>query len=123
MCKTNVNALQIERLEQQQKDDPDALLIVPMKQRDLTRDVIPILEAGIEAARRLGKKNTAALWDKTDTAAAWDPKIQAEALARSTRTAGSSAASVGRTPRSARRTYRATQYGRDRLHPATRRTA
>ena len=52
-----------------------------MKPRGLKREVLPILEAGIEAARRLGKKNIAALWDKTGTAAAWDPKVQAEALA------------------------------------------
>jgi hypothetical protein len=58
---------------------PDATPILKIEPRQLKRDVLPLLEAGLEAARKVGVLKLRELWKTTRKAEAWDVSKQREA--------------------------------------------
>jgi hypothetical protein len=75
-----LNKLQIVLYAALRERHPDVLVpVLDRPNAELKRDVFPLLEAGMEAARKVGVASLMRLWDTTGKTRAWDSDFQQKA--------------------------------------------
>jgi hypothetical protein len=75
-----LNNLQIVLYAALRERDPDVLVpVLDRPNAELKRDVFPLLEAGLEAGRKVGVANLKKLWETTGKSGAWESDYQLKA--------------------------------------------